>query len=140
MTILKGQGKAAQERFEEEAFVYIAASRQLELIKIGFSKKSVHRADDLNRDGYGGASDWLILYERRFKRAGWVESQAHTGLEAFRSRRTYTRLGHGISVTAKELFACNYANSRAAVENMSDHSSGTRYERHDAKENFNFIR
>ena len=73
----------------------------------------------MNKDGYGGATDWVLLYERKFKRSGWVESNAHKFLNAFRVREDFIRLGHG-SVNAKELFVCNYSDAYEAVERTSE--------------------
>jgi len=92
----------------------------------------------MNKDGYGGATDWLLLYEREFKRSGWVEINAHKFLNKYRVREDYIRLGHGIWVKAKELFSCNYADAFEAVERTSEHRLGDKYERHDVKENYNY--
>jgi hypothetical protein len=62
-------GIAAKLRLTTDAFVYIAASRSLELIKVGWSKGSnqTNRMKSLNKDGYAGATDWLLLYERKYR-------------------------------------------------------------------------
>ena len=91
----------------------------------------------MNKDGYGGATDWLLLYEREFKRSGWVEINAHKFLNAFRVRENYIRLEHGYRVKAKELFCCNYADAYDAVERTLEQPLGNRFERFDAKENYN---
>jgi hypothetical protein len=120
-----------------DAFVYIAASRELHLIKIGWTKGS-QRGKSLNKDGYGGATDWLLLYEREFKRSGWVEISAHKLLNHFRVREDYVRLGHGYKVKAKEIFCCSYADAFEAVERTSEQPLGTKYERFDAKGNYDY--
>jgi len=135
-----GVGEAARDRFLQDAFVYVAASRKLELIKIGWSKgaQKENRLNSLNRDGYGGASDWLLLYERKYANAEQVEFAAHTFLKAFEVRVDYIRLGHGVRVKAKELFRCNYADACKAIERTKHAPLENRYERHDAKTGYNY--
>jgi hypothetical protein len=136
----RGIGEAAKERLTQDAFVYIAASRRLELIKIGWSKGSNkgNRALSLNKDGYGGATDWLLLYERKYANSGWVEVEAHAFLKAFKVREDYLRLGHGQWVKARELFCCNYADAFEAIERTSFSPIEDRYERHDVKTGYNY--
>jgi T5orf172 domain-containing protein len=135
---MSGQGDAARARMEADAFVYISASRKLGLIKIGWTKNS-NRGQSMNKDGYGGATDWVLLYERKFKRSGWVESNAHKCLNAFRVPEDYIRLGHGYSVKAKELFVCNYSDAYEAVERTTEQRLSDEYvwPREDVG-NFNF--
>lgn len=137
---MSGQGDAARLRLTMDAFVYIAASRKLELIKVGWSKGSNkgNRMQSLAKDGYGGATDWLLLYERKYKNSGWVEIDAHTFLDKYRVRESYLRLGHGEHKKAKEMFACNYADAFAAVERTTHPALEGRYERHDAKTNYDY--
>lgn len=131
-------GIASWKRHQEPAFVYIAASPTLRCLKIGFSKVPSDRADSLNRDGYGGATDWVIIYRRKFNRAGQIEAEAQSSLREHRSPRTYTRLGHGTIVNADELFACEYATARDAAEILDAHALTGRWERPDAHLKYNY--
>jgi hypothetical protein len=54
------QGAAHWKRHQEPAFVYIAVSARLKLIKIGIAKTASERAESLIRDGYGGSDDWFV--------------------------------------------------------------------------------
>jgi hypothetical protein len=137
---MRGIGIAAKQRLTEDAFVYIAASRTLELIKIGWSKGSnqTNRMKSLNKDGYGGSSDWLLLYERKFRNSGWVEIEAHNFLRAFKVRDNYLRLGHSERVTTREAFCCNYADALEAIERTKHEPLERRYERHDARIGYNY--
>jgi hypothetical protein len=134
---MTGQGVAARGRMYADAFVYISASRNLQLIKIGWTKSS-NREKSMNKDGYGGATDWLLLYERRFKNSGTVEQNAHGFLGKFRVRQDYVRLSHGYTVQAKELFCCNYADAYEAIEQTLQERTGSKYERHDVRDGFQY--
>lgn len=134
---MSGQGDAARARLGADAFVYISASRKLELIKIGWTKNS-NREKSMNKDGYGGATDWLLLYERKFRNSGWVEINAHKSLNEYRVRKDYPRLAHGVWVKAKELFSCNYADAYQAVELTSEERLGSKCERVGVKGDFNY--
>jgi hypothetical protein len=122
------QGVAHWKKYQVDGCVYIATSRSLGLHKIGTAKRTSDRADGLNRDGYAGATDWRISYRREFKRAGRIESQAQTALRLFAVKRTYTRRQHGTTITAKELFYCEYDKVRDAIEQFSTDAIGISFE------------
>ena len=124
------QGIAHWRRHQRPGFVYIAYSRQGGLLKIGTSGVASERLDGANRDGYGGFSDWKILYRRKFDRAGFVESQVHSILNDYASPRAYTRLQRADepSVLARELFSCDYAVAKAAVEQFGEIALGQAWE------------
>ena len=125
-------GIASWKRHQQPAFVYVAASRALNCHKIGLSKAPIDRADTLVRDGYGGATDWIMLYRRKFERAGQVEAQAQSTLRQHRLSRSYTRLGHGTNVDTAELFSCDYATARDAIEVFSQQALTESWERPNA--------
>lgn len=100
------QGLAYWQRHQKDAFVYVARSRKLGLLKIGTSGLQSIRMDGLNRDGYGGATDWEPIYWRKYQRAGQVEARTQAALHAFQTPVRYLRLGHGEEVTAIEMFRC----------------------------------
>jgi len=64
---------AYQERYREEAYVYIAGSRSQRILKVGYSQSPHSRATHLSALRYGSASDWTLLFHVRCKRAGAVE-------------------------------------------------------------------
>jgi T5orf172 domain len=98
--------------------VYIAFSKLLGAFKVGSASSSIERADGLNRDGYAGATDWALLYRRKFAEAGVVEDGVHTALLPWKVRREYTRRGHGTLVKATEVFSCTYEQARGALESF----------------------
>ena len=100
--------------------VYIAFSKRLGVLKVGSASSSLDRADGLNRDGYAGATDWSLLYRRKFAEAGVVEDRAHTALLPWKVRREYKRLGHGTTVNATEVFSCAYEQARDVLESCED--------------------
>ena len=124
------QGVAHWKRHQEPAFVYIAYSRTNKLVKIGISKAATERLDGINRDGYGGATDWKILYRRKFDRAGYVESQVDNALAPYASPKLYVRLQRDgeIQTLAKEMFDCDYHTAREVVESFSSLALGQAYE------------
>ena len=129
----------ARKRHQIPGYVYIAASISLRRIKIGFSKAPSDRADTLLRDGYGGAKDWTILYRRKFNRGGDIESKAKSLLRDYHSPLTYTRLGHGTTGKADELFACNYAVARDVVESFEEHALTEKWERPIGNLKYDFV-
>jgi hypothetical protein len=70
----------------------------------------------------------LLAYRRKFDRAGSVEATAQTALARYATARTYERKGHGTSVTAKELFECDFAEALNAVEAQAESALGERWE------------
>lgn len=121
------RGVAAWKKHQEPGFVYIAASPRLGLFKIGTAKVASERSDGIIRDGYGGADDWVMLYRRKFDKAGAVESKAKTALAPYAAPREYVRKGHGITVTAKELFGCEFEAALEAIEAQADSALGDRW-------------
>lgn len=96
--------------------VYIAFSKLLGVFKVGSAISSIERADGLSRDGYAGATDWVLVYRRKFAEAGVVEDRAHAALLPWKVLLEYTRRGHGTVVKASEVFSCTYHQARDAVE------------------------
>jgi hypothetical protein len=123
------QGIAHWRRNQEPGIIYIATSQGLNCRKIGISSLPSDRADHLNKDGYGGATDWVILYWRKFDKAGPVEDAVHASLKPYRVSMSYERLAHRTSVKASELFSCDYVTAREAVESLADHALGPAWER-----------
>jgi hypothetical protein len=93
-------------------FLYVAFSRSLGLLKVGSAISSIERADGLNRDGYAGATDWGVVYRRKFTEVGVIEDRVHTALSPWKVVLEYTRRGHGTVVKASEVFSCTYIPKR----------------------------
>jgi hypothetical protein len=113
-------GISSWKKHHTPGFVYIAHSRSLNAFKIGSAQSSIERTDSLNRDGYAGASDWVLRYRRKFAEAGEVETRAHTALSRWRLAIPYIRQGHGTTVKPREVFSCAYSEARDAVEQSAD--------------------
>lgn len=116
------QGIASWKRHQQDAFLYIAVSTTLGLVKLGLAEAPSDRVDGLNRDGYAGASDWVMLYRQKFKQAGRIETRAHAELSAYAVSRTYMRKGHGTSVQAGELFNCEHGRIIDVLKTFADHA------------------
>ena len=99
---------AFQGRSSASGYVYLARAVRDKLIKIGYS--SAHPADRiqyLNREAYGGVSDWdLREFVYMVSDAGRTEFLIHSILERDRANAIYTNQ-KGIVVECKEIFACS---------------------------------
>lgn len=101
-------------RDEEAGEVYVAISARTGLVKIGTSKNSYSRMNNLNSYGYGGTADWKVHYHHACNKAGRVEFLAQKGLSGHRTSRSYVRTGE--TVDCQELFNCTAAIATAAVQ------------------------
>lgn len=94
-----------QERFREDAFVYVASPQSNnQVVKIGFAKNVQGRASSLSNENYGGYSDWVIIDYVHSANAGRLENQAHTHFKENRLEATYFK--DGAIQDARELFNC----------------------------------
>jgi hypothetical protein len=122
---------------DKEGDIYIAGSRTRSLLKIGFSEDaSQDRIKRLVREGYANATDWVLLYRRRFRNAGRVESGARTKLKRCKVEVRFTRRGKTSKTDADELFTCNYACARNVVETFAEQSLDRKWERSETSFNF----
>ena len=93
-----------QSRFEALAYVYIAGSLKLNLIKAGYASEISARSSSLNEQNYAGASDWEILFWVKTENAGRIEFNLHTELSEYRSPTSFVRSGEEIDCL--ETFSC----------------------------------
>lgn len=100
-------------RHDEPAFVYIAGSRQLTMIKIGITQDIDRRKSSLNGQAYAGAKDWDMLFHVRFLRAGAVETLSRTYLP--KSDALLTTVKEGRKQEAKEVCTCSFEDAYQAV-------------------------
>jgi hypothetical protein len=105
-------------RHYKRAYVYIVGSRQGRVLKIGSSETPRDRASHLNQIGYGGISDWELLYYANYPEAGKVETTAHSKLAWQASKHTWVR--EGVVQDSREIFSCSYASALHAVNGASD--------------------
>lgn len=101
-----------QERWWEEAFVYIAGSQSARVLKVGFASEVASRITSLNLLGYAGVGDWKALYWVKTENAGHKEHAAHVRLQDHACPRKYTKAGR--EVDCLETFGCN-ANAAISV-------------------------
>ena len=92
-------------RHVEPGFVYIAISKAGILVKIGTSINLASRRSTLNRQKYGGQSDWVIKHTRFFQNAGRIESEIQAQLAAYHVAGTYFKEGE--LTACYELFRCS---------------------------------
>jgi hypothetical protein len=95
---------AFQKRFNESGFIYVARSESLGLIKIGTAKDTAQREYSLNNFGYGGSSDWKIMFTKQCNKYGRTEFEAHQALMPHNVHRSYWKQGN--LVNCNELFDC----------------------------------
>jgi hypothetical protein len=115
---------AFQQRYREEAYVYVLGSLQQRILKIGFSQDPFERSNHLSRLRYGAATDWQLLCCVRCKRAGALE---HSLLVMFRDKSVFAKYWKDRKYQrCFELLRCNYSDLRRALgdltEKITDHS------------------
>lgn len=92
-----------QNRFSEEAFLYIAKPQASErLVKVGITTNINERTKSLS--GYGGYRTWEVVYSKSFPNAGRVEHLVQAELAKHRVIKAYVRDGR--QQNAQELFEC----------------------------------
>jgi len=115
-------------RHYQKAYVYIAGSRRLRLLKIGWSETPFDRAEHLNAIGYGDIYDWELLYYGRYREAGEVELSAHSRLSWHMTPRGWLR--EGVPQDAREIFKCSYTKARGAIKAVAGMDGESEWEAH----------
>lgn len=100
-------------RHDKRAYVYIAASHDGRLIKVGSSGDVTDRAKKLSEYRYGGFEDWQILSTVATDAAGQVECEVHSRLASFSVDGHYLRAGR--RQECYELFRCDFSDARDAL-------------------------
>jgi len=95
---------AFQARAKKDGKVYVLRSKVLNLVKIGSTGDTAERLINLNREGYGGATDWEIKFAKLATNSGDVEYRAQLSLAHTSVTRSYKR--SGVAIECQELFAC----------------------------------
>ncbi len=96
---------AFQKRYAETGTIYIAASKQLGLTKVGTSQNLESRIHNLRSYGYGGANDWTVIHAVTMPKAARFEFHVHRALSETRKVRSYIK--DGFRVDCQELFECS---------------------------------
>jgi len=112
-----------QSRFNTLAYVYIAGSIELNLIKAGYSSEIEARSFSLNEQNYAGASDWEILFWVKTENAGRIEFNLHSELSKFRCPTTFVRSGK--TIDCLETFSCGASTAINVVESLAEDTSQT---------------
>ena len=100
-------------RHDEPAFVYIAGSKQLNLIKIGITRDIDQRLSNLKGQAYAGVRDWDMLFHVQFLRAGAVETLSHSYLA--RADTPLTTIKEGREQEAKEVSDVTFDEALQAI-------------------------
>jgi len=103
-----------QERWSRHAFVYVAGSLSLKVVKIGFATDVRNRISSLNSLRYADANDWKLIYWAETKNAGRNEYEAHKILAKYASPQKYSREGRYIDCL--ETFSCDAHTALNAVK------------------------
>ena len=106
-------------RNEKPAFVYIAGSRNLAAIKLGWTQNVSQRLQNLNGQAYASARDWEMLFHVKFLRAGAVETLAQSYLNP--SGEILTTFKEGREQEAKEIFDCSFDDACQALVKAATH-------------------
>jgi hypothetical protein len=106
-----------QERWDQDAFVYVAGSLSLRVVKIGFASDVENRITSLRVLGYAGADDWMALYWVETKHAGHHEYKAQQLLKIFAAPTKYVRDDR--EVDCLETFACDATHAIDAVRSVT---------------------
>ena len=114
---------AADDKFRREwrspGYLYIALSPSTKLLKIGITADPKNaRTARLWREGYGGITDWMLLYRRQFKDAGRIEHNVKMRLSSYQKVVSFTRKGETRVREARELFKCSYGVAKKAIESQ----------------------
>lgn len=109
---------AYQRRFGAEQYVYIAGSTSKQLIKIGTCEHCGQRERQLRNEGYGGASDWELVYSIKVRNAGEIEHAARMRLSEYVApARPYWK--DNVEQYATELLSCSFSRARRALEEVA---------------------
>ena len=107
------------ERHYEKGYIYIAGSKNEEVIKVGFASDINNREESLNDEGYGEINDWKIIFQVMCKDAGKIEFRTHKKLNKYLINRSY--LKNNKKNECYEIFSCSYSLAKKTLdENIGD--------------------
>jgi hypothetical protein len=104
---------AFQARHSADQHVYIAGSLTTKLIKIGTCKYIWQRESQLRAEGYGGASDWNVIFSIKVKNAGDIEHRARSRISQYVIARPYWK--DGVQQSGTELLRCSFRQAKKAL-------------------------
>jgi hypothetical protein len=106
---------AFSSRHKKAGFLYIAASLEKDLIKIGGTQSLQTRKKTLRSQGYAGASDWEILFSIEVERYGEKERKVQRLLAGYAAVSESYRKDQR-DQTASEVFRCTYSIAKRALD------------------------
>lgn len=89
-------------RYSDSGYIYIAATKGGQLLKVGSCSDTESRAKNLRVQSYGGFSDWEIIASCKVSKMGLVEFGIHKALEGKEASGSYEK--NGRKQEARELF------------------------------------
>lgn len=93
-------------RRRDKYCLYLAYSSSAGLVKIGTSQDIDRRLVDINRYGYGGFTDWIMIWSSKpFSGASRFESWVQGELAEYRENVKYSK--HGNDKISNEVFRCS---------------------------------
>ena len=84
---------AYSNRYHKEGMVYLAHSKDLDIVKVGSTIDLEKRSYTLRAHGYGGAGDWEVILAYPTREMGVVERNIQTKLSKFRIVNQYRKEG-----------------------------------------------
>lgn len=102
-----------QKRHNSVGYIYIAGSRKAKLLKIGTCVDIDQRLRNLNNQGYGGISDWAMLFTARVEAGGKTESDILARLSKYKITRMYIK--DGKQQEAAEMLTMGFTAAHAVV-------------------------
>lgn len=103
-------------RPSKPGYVYIAHSKALGLVKIGFSQDPDNRVYIANLEGYGGAADWAIKVQHYATSAGRIELELHSLLHSHKDPRYWYR--NGDLIEAREVYSCSASFAQRTLRSL----------------------
>jgi len=99
---------AYQLRSSRAGYIYVAHSSSGSCCKIGTTRlRPAQRVSHLNRTGYGGVSDWLLVHSKYFaENAGATEFSIHARLAKYQRTAGYQK-DNASWVECREVFFCS---------------------------------
>lgn len=107
---------AYSRRYSTAGFVYLAASKQSGLIKVGMSINLENRLNTIRHRKYGGVSDWALVASIEVDAAGKHEAAVQAQLQAYQATGYYFDGDHKQS--CHELFECELSTAVKAFRKV----------------------
>ena len=111
-------------RQQLNGYLYIAKSKSIRPIKVGFTSSINKRANSLNHGWYAGQSDWKIVFSQKLNNAGEIENAVKKKLGRYKATGHFYEKD-GASQQATELFNVSIDEAISVIENCLPEIKGT---------------